>query len=208
MEVAKAPLAPLSSRTMAGYGFALVAVVVTLGLKNVVPFLGEAHPFVLVPVAIVISAWYGGLGPAIAATVASVIGTDVFFISAPGPGIDGYPIGLVALLVEGLVISAVTVQLWDARERAHMAAALADEERREAALALHMREEIMAFWATKLHGPISDFTTTIEAARMALRDGDPQATKIALDQLQSSADLMRRTIDRWRDPAPGTSETL
>jgi hypothetical protein len=119
--------------------------------------------------------------------------------TAPGWGVDGYPIGLLALVIEGLVVSWIVVELREARARADASAAVADEARREAALALHMREEIMTFWASKLEGPISDFATHVDAARVAYRGGDPSGMATALEQLKSSADLMRRTITRWRE---------
>jgi hypothetical protein len=60
-----------------------------------------------------------------------------------------------------------------------------------------MREEILSVRATKLHGPLGDFTTAVEAARMAHRSGDHRQTGLALDQLHSSAQLMRRTLEHW-----------
>jgi K+-sensing histidine kinase KdpD len=187
------------TRLVKSYGFALVASIATLSMKVSVPFLGEGRPFVLLAIPIIFSAWYGGFGPAVLATLICVIGVDLFFIASPGWGIDGYPIGLLALVIEGLVVSWIVVELREARARADASAKAADEARREAALALHMREEIMTFWASKLEGPISDFATHVDAARVAYRGGDPSGTATALEQLKSSAELMRRTITHWRE---------
>ena len=180
------------------YGLAIVASMVTLGLKVSVPFLGEGRPFVLLAVPIILAAWYGGFGPAVVATLVCVVGVDLFFIPSPGWGVDGYPIGLLALVLEGLVISWITVELKEARVRADASAKAADEARREAALALHMREEIMTFWAAKLEGPISDFSTAVDAARIAQPSGDHTATATAHEQLQGSAELMKRTVSHWQ----------
>lgn len=73
-------LVPPALRRASGYGVAAVAVVVTLALKTLLPWIGELHPFLLLPVGIAVAAWYGGAGPAIAATIACTIGVDLFFI--------------------------------------------------------------------------------------------------------------------------------
>lgn len=186
-------------RTLSGYGVAVVTVMATLGLKALTPLLGEAHPFVLLPIAIIIPAWYGGLGPGIAATVACVIGTDFFFIRPPEFGVETDTVGLVALFGEGVVISWITDALHQARRAERASAVAADQARREAALALHMREELLTLWTAKLRGPVSDFTTTVEAAWLAHRDGDVKQAGLALEQLHSSAQLMRRTVEHWDD---------
>src|SRR5687767_6279535 len=124
-------------RTATGYGVAAVAVVTTLALKFLMPFLGELHPFVLLPVAILISAWYGGFGPGIAATFASAIGTDVLFIYPAELGVNTDVVGLLALVAEGVLITWITVGLREAQLRANAEAYAADQARREAALALN-----------------------------------------------------------------------
>jgi K+-sensing histidine kinase KdpD len=187
------------ARLAKAYGLAATAALFTLGLKVSVPFLGDGRPFVLLAVPIIVAAWYGGFGPAVLATLICVIGVDLFFIPAPGIGIDGYPMGLVALILEGIIVSWITVELREARSRADASARAADEARREAALALHMREEIMTFWSAKLRGPVSDFATTVDAARTAQERGDAVTTNAALDQLQAGAELMRRTVEHWQE---------
>jgi hypothetical protein len=193
-----------AARSLSGYGAALVAVVVTLGLKNLVPVLGDSHPFVLLALPIVFSGWYGGLGPGVLATAACVIGADLFFISESF-GTNGYPLGLIALAIEGLTAAWITAGLRATGQRASEAAASAEEARRAAAVALQMREELMSLWVARLRGPMGDFTTMIDAARLAQRSGDERRTAIALEQLQSSAALMRRTVEHWdeREMASG-----
>lgn len=180
-----------------GYGLAVVAVMATLAVKALTPLLGEAHPFVLLPIAIIIPAWYGGRGPGIAATVACVIGTDFLFIRPPEFGVETDTVGLVALFGEGVVISWITDALHQARQAERASAVAANQARREAALALHMREELLTLWTAKLLGPVSDFTTTVEAAWLAHRGGDVKQADVALERLHSSAQLMRRTVEHW-----------
>ena len=162
------------------YGVAVVAVVVTLALKTLTPLLGELHPLVLLPVGIAVAAWYGGLGPGIAATIGSVIGTDLLFIP---------PIEL-----------GVNTDVAARHARAPRPAALAaDRERREAALALQMREELITLWTAKLRGPLSDVATTVDAARSAHRQSDHVRVGLALEHLQAGAGLMRRTVEHWHE---------
>jgi hypothetical protein len=185
------------SRVLRGHVLAAVMVIATLVVKSVVPLLGEAHPFVLLPIAIIVPAWYAGIGPAMLATLLCVLGADYLFLPPAEFGVDTDVVGLLALLGEGLVISRITAALHDARRSTHALAVAADLARREATLGLEMRDELLSVWATKLRGPLSDFTTTVEAARIAHRDGDVRQTALALEQLHSSAQLMRRTVEHW-----------
>lgn len=186
-------------RVAARYGVAVVAVVVTLALKTLLPLLGELHPFVLLPVGIAVAAWYGGLGPGIAATIGSMIATDLLFIPPLELGVNTDVAGLLALAVEGLLISWLSVGLRQARERAQGTARVADRERREAALALQMREELITLWTAKLRGPLSDFATTVDAAQSAHRQADHARVGLALEHLQAAAGLMRRTVEHWHE---------
>lgn len=183
-------------RSAIGYAVAFASVAFTLWLKDLVPVIGEAHPFVLLALPIVVAAWYGGLGPGIVATLLAAFGTDLFFITADF-GVNGYPIGIVALAIEGLAISWITAGLRETSVRASEAAIVAEQAERSAALALKMREELMSLWVAKLRGPIGDFSTTVEAARIAHRSGDQHQTALALEQLYASASLMRRTVEHW-----------
>lgn len=192
-------LLPPAWRVASRYVVAVLAVVVTLALKTLFPVVGELHPFVLLPVGIVVAAWYGGLGPGIAATIGFVIGTDLFFIPPIELGVNTDVAGLLALVVEGVILSWITVGLRHGRDRAHAAALAADQASREAALGLHMREELMTLWAAKLRGPLSDFVTTIDEGRSAHRERDYARIGLALEQLRTSAGLMRRTIEHWQE---------
>lgn len=194
------------SRGVAGYAVVAAAVVGTLALKALIPFLGEAHPFVLLPVATLIAAWYGGLGPGIVATIATALGTDVLFLPPAEFGVDTDVVGLLAVLAEGLLISWITVGLRHARVRADAEAVAAEQARREAALALQMREELITLWSSKLKGPLSDFSTIVEEARIAHRGADHSRTGLALQQLAATAALMRRTAEHWGDRAKPEDE--
>lgn len=66
------------------YGLALALVLAAFGLKMAFPgTLGQGTPFLLFPFAILLGAWYGGLGPGLLATSLSVGLSFVFFLEAP-----------------------------------------------------------------------------------------------------------------------------
>ena len=67
------------------YGVAALAVGVALLVKVLLdPLTVQDTPFLLVFGAIMVSAWYGGLGPGLLATAASVLITDFFFLYPRG----------------------------------------------------------------------------------------------------------------------------
>jgi signal transduction histidine kinase len=101
------------------YGFAAGTVVLaTLLTKLLEPFIAPSI-YPLFVAAIVVAAWYGGLGPALLATVFSTLALDYFFISPPAqtliPGVV-YPLRLAAFGLVAIVISTLTGGLRRAEE--------------------------------------------------------------------------------------------
>lgn len=68
-----------SLHSMARYGVAVVAVAAAFALNFLIPELDQTPP-VLFLAAVTVSAWFGGLGPSLFATVVSVVLLDFFFI--------------------------------------------------------------------------------------------------------------------------------
>lgn len=63
------------SGNLRGYGLAILAAVVALWLRTLLfPLLGNSNPYHTVWLAVVLSAWYCGLGPSIVATIISLLG--------------------------------------------------------------------------------------------------------------------------------------
>ncbi len=64
------------------YGLAVVAIGVVLGLKLLlVPWVMRDAPFLLFSIAVMGSAFYGGLGPGLLATILAALASNVFFMS-------------------------------------------------------------------------------------------------------------------------------
>jgi hypothetical protein len=66
-------------------------------------------------------------------------------------------------------------------------------------LALRLRDELLAFWSEKLHGPLAHLVFGLRAARVAVSDDNkPQALR-ALDGLVEEMQEVQRTAERWVD---------
>src|ERR687898_3174818 len=103
------------------YGVAVLAAGAALGIKLLLdPLTVQDTPFLLVFGAIIVSAWYGGLGPGLMATGISVLATDYFFLyprgSFSGFSVEG--IDVAVFLLEGVLVSVLTSSLRSARDRA------------------------------------------------------------------------------------------
>src|SRR5215213_5999539 len=103
------------------YGVAVLAVGVAFGLKLLLdPLIVQDVPFLLVFGAIMVSAWFGGLGPGLLATVAAGLTTDYFFLDPRGT-VSGFSLENVPLLVfflEGTLVCLLAEALRAARSRA------------------------------------------------------------------------------------------
>jgi K+-sensing histidine kinase KdpD len=105
------------SRAVWQYGLAVLSVVVSLGITNSL----ERYTTLRTPlfyIAIIISAWFGGMGPGLLAVVLSTLAVDYYF--APGGqtsvlSIDSWPFILLFLL-SALLACWITVQRRKAEE--------------------------------------------------------------------------------------------
>jgi PAS domain-containing protein len=103
------------------YGVAVLAVGVAFAIKLLLdPLIVQETPFLLIFGAIMISAWYGGLGPGLLATVAAGLATDYFFLQ-PTSSFSGFnleTVPLLAFFLEGTLVCLLTEALRAARVRA------------------------------------------------------------------------------------------
>src|SRR5215203_339018 len=103
------------------YGVAVLAVGVAFGLKLLLdPLIVQDVPFLLVFGAIMVSAWFGGLGPGLLATVAAGLTTDYFFLDPRGTvsGFSLEDVPLLAFFLEGTLVCLLAEALRAARSRA------------------------------------------------------------------------------------------
>ena len=103
------------------YGVAVLAAGAALGIKLLLdPLTVQDTPFLLVFGAIIVSAWYGGLGPGLLATAVSALAADYFFLYPRGTitGFSVEGIDVLAFTLEGVLVSVLTSSLRSARDRA------------------------------------------------------------------------------------------
>jgi PAS domain S-box-containing protein len=107
------------------YGVAVLAVGVALGLKLLLdPLITDQSPFLLLAGAVVVGAWFGGLGPGLLATALGALGADYFFLPSEG-SVTGLAVAFWPLLLftlQGILISSLVEALRSARKRAEQSA--------------------------------------------------------------------------------------
>jgi len=185
-------------RVLIGYVVAVASVSVAMAIKYLFSGLGMDHPFLLLPASVIVAAWYGGRGPGLLAAAFAAIGADILFLPPAGLAILSDDLfALIALLAEAILIVEITVRLRIAREVAHREAASADLARREASLGLHMREELLTFLSTKLHGPLTGMVDGLISARSAVERGESTRAIAALDGLAGEVRVLQRTTEHW-----------
>src|ERR671916_3289831 len=99
--------------TLLQYGVAALAVALVILLKLLVdPLIAEqSSPFLLLAAAVMVGAWFGGLGPGLLATALGALAADYFFLLPVGSftplSVSFLPLllftlqgGLISLLVE------------------------------------------------------------------------------------------------------------
>jgi PAS domain S-box-containing protein len=114
------------------YGVAVLAVGMAFLVKLLLePLIVQGTPFLLVFGAIMVSAWYGGLGPGLLATVAAGLAADYFFLPPTG-SLSGFSLETVPLLVfflEGTLVCLLVEALRAARLRAEDSTLEAERQR-------------------------------------------------------------------------------
>jgi len=185
-------------RVLIGYGVAVAVVAVALTIKYLFSGLGDDHPFILLPAAVIVAAWYGGRGPGLLAAVIAAVGADILFLPPAGIGVvtdDLFP--LAAQLAETVLIVEITVRLQRTREAARRTAESAELARREASFGLHMREELLTFLSTKLNRPLIGMVDGLISARSAVERGESTHAMAALDSLATEVRVLQRTTEHW-----------
>src|SRR5215218_917456 len=103
------------------YGVAVLAVGMALLVKLLLdPLMVQGTPFLLIFGAIMISAWYGGLGPGLLATFTGGLAADYFFLQPTG-SLSEFSLETAPLLVfflEGTLVCLLVEALRAARSRA------------------------------------------------------------------------------------------
>jgi PAS domain S-box-containing protein len=139
--ISKARLRPLLD-----YGIAVLAVGLALLLQFVLtPMFGEdpnSSPFMLFFAAVMVAAWFGGLGAGLLATALSAVLSNYFFLAPQytiQSAIPAQGLRLAAFVVEGVLISALVGALRASRRRAEANALMVNKD--EAELRVRARQQ-------------------------------------------------------------------
>ncbi len=162
------------------YGVAVLASLCALGVALLLPQDADAAAPVLFLGAVAVTGWYGGLGPALLATVLGVLALDYFFESPPNSLLVSDTRTLVAslaYLLVALLLGSLNAQLRTARDRAEAA--------------LRARDEALAAVSHDMRTPL----TAIQASAAALveAEGDADANGGMSAELRTA--LLRNIAD-------------
>jgi signal transduction histidine kinase len=123
---AKAAPVPDHSHWLVRYAIAVAAVVAALGLRLLLqPLAHEEAPFLLLATAVLVSAAFGGLGPAVLATLLGATASSVIHVSDRFQLVEPDWFPLFLFLLEGAFISVLGARLQSARRRAEASEAQA-----------------------------------------------------------------------------------
>ena len=195
------------------YGIAVASVALALGLKLLLdPWITQQSPFLLLAGAVMVAAWFGGLGPGLLTTALGAMTADYFFLSPVGSftwllGKGTLPLFLFVL--QGVLIASLAHALDLARQRAEVSKleALSHQEKlAESERELHdlvgrlivAQEEERRRVAYEVH---DGFTQMAAAAyrRLALfAEHRPPEDAQDREELEDAVALVQRTVGEAR----------
>jgi signal transduction histidine kinase len=191
-----------------GYTAAFVSIATATAVRWLLQdLLGHAVPFTLFYPAIMVSAWYGGLGPGLFSTVLCVPTAELMFLPPPCnlfriSASEAFHLSLFALA--GVMISVLSESLHRARRRAEAAqsnlSASMERERasRLAAEAANCaKDEFLATVSHELRTPLTSILTWAHMLRAGALDG--ATTSRALESIKRSAQAQAQLIEDLLD---------
>jgi PAS domain S-box-containing protein len=99
------------------YGVACAAVAATLGLRVLLtPFVPVGTPYISLVLAVVLSSWFGGMGPGIFATALSAA-ADWYLVLAPHGGNAEQAVAIILYVAQGLLVAYLISALRRSRRR-------------------------------------------------------------------------------------------
>lgn len=168
-----------------------------LGLAHLVKLLEGTPLSSMAMVSVVLSALYGGMGPALLAAAISAIGVDYFFAGPLHTLFDSWA-SLVRILTFGAVgflIGSIVGSLRNAYRELHA-------QHRQTEAARRARESMMAIVSHDLRSPLSVVLLGIGYVRRAASEGRSlEGMMGALDAVHRAADSMRRLVEDLLDAA-------
>jgi signal transduction histidine kinase len=179
------------------YGVAVALALAALFLVHLLNLIEHTQLSSLAVASVVLSALYGGLGPALLGAAITAIGIDYFYSAPLASVFDSWSsiFRVVTYAAIGALIAAVVASLRGAHRRLHRQLQAVERAKRT-------RENTLAIVSHDLRSPLSAVLLGIAYVRRAAIDGRSlQSVAGALDAVHRSADSMKRLVDDLLDAA-------
>jgi signal transduction histidine kinase/ActR/RegA family two-component response regulator len=204
------------------YGLAIVSVLLAMWARMALtPWLADHSPFSTFFVAVMVTATYGGFGPAMLATLLGAAASLFYFkppeAEIPGRGVE-YLLGLVLYLVSGMVLALLCESLRGARRRSevHAEQAVARQHQLEKEIAQRARterlntelyhevqeanrrkDEFLAMLAHELRNPLAPIRNAAQVMRLI----NPPDARLAWsrDVIDRQVEHLSRLVDDLLD---------
>ena len=172
---------------MARYGLAVATTIVATALSLAVRPLVHATPSPPFIVSVLLTAWLGGIGPALLATLLAAVSLDL--VTAPRLQALSVSEEAITRVVVFVIVAIAVGAMAAARRRAEQTTQIA---RAEAEAANRQKDEFVSMLAHELRTPL----TVILSAANAVADSrlDPDGTARALAAIQPNTRLQARLI--------------
>jgi PAS domain S-box-containing protein len=174
---------------LAAYGFAVTAVAITLILSLLLAKVVEPYPFLLLFVAITLSAWVGGFGPGFLASVLSILAVNQLFLyPAQTPNVEMIDLTRIAVFI----LSVTLLSLIRRRQQRTMAALRQSYDQ----LSIYLREMANGVIVQDKKGKL--VYSNYEAAKLMGFVSAEALMGAPMDQVLAKFDL----LDEFGDPFP------
>src|SRR5262245_30784721 len=191
----------LTHAKLSRYGVALTSIAITfIARYELESALGDVAPLIVFTLAVMIAAWYGGLGPGLLATVLSAIIGDYFFIEP----LYTFRIYNVAERIEvalflciGILISILSQARISSEMNRQQLLASEQEARRAAETANRLKDEFLATVSHELRSPLNAILGWISIIRKFKLD--EAKTSQALETIERNAKIQSRLIEDLLD---------
>jgi signal transduction histidine kinase/ActR/RegA family two-component response regulator len=180
------------------YAAAILSIVVATLLRWLLSrMFGGVYPFAPIFLAIIFSAWYGGFGPAL---TASLLGLFVGFLMANSQTGNGRPImGLALYFVTSLGIASFGGAMAAARGRIARQIEELTRKNDDLRQADHRKDEFLALLAHELRNPLAPIASALEILKF--RNVDAAAAAEAREVAERQLRQLTRLVDDLLDVA-------
>ncbi len=177
------------------YGAAVLAAVVALYLRHLLaPVLGTQNPFYTVWAAVVFSAWYCGLGPAIFATTIDLVGIWYWFLPPSGSFRVLDPRAAMPRTIGFLVFSGFIVALGESHRRSLRKSRKAEAQLRAAHLELERKVEERTSELSQANDNLRELSSQLQQLRDEERRQIARELHDSVGQLLAALSMNMATV--------------